>query len=403
MMQRQRRAVVVGAGVIGATSAEMLMRTGHDVTIIDTETAPAQGASHGNAGQLCYPFAVALGSPGFLRGMPRSLLDPDSGIGVSPWTVIKYWGWLVGFLRNCTDERYRRNSERLLELAKLSALAHERLLERHDVAFDARQTGKLWLAPTNAALTTAASSLPLRRTAGFTIEVLSEGDCRKVAPQLENARYKIAGGIYAPDSPVGDCQAFTSGLICRLRAQGLKVKFGVKVLNVRTSAGCVTGLQTTRGEVPADLVVLATGLGAPDLIPRSWRPAIAPLRGISVTLPAVQTALEVSVTDPKRAVAICRLGSRLRVTGGAEFAPPGRPTERAVSRIINVARNWLPDAANYDAVENRAWCGARPTTADSFPCIAQVGAKGLYVNSGHGSLGWTLAAGSAELLRQQIM
>jgi len=316
---------------------------------------------------------------------------------------MRHWAWLAAFLRNCTEARYNRNSERLLVLAKISMSAHAALLERHGLDFDARQTGKLWLAPTDAALQSAIRHLPLRRHAGFEVEALNVGECLKVAPQLGQSKYAFAGGIYAPESPVGDCRAFTSNLIKEMQAQGVKVDFGVKASNVETSGGRVTGVKTKNGAIPAEVVVLASGLSAPELLPRRHRPSIAPLRGVSVTLPCNPTALDVSITDSKRAVAICRLGHRLRVTGGAEFAPSGAPSRRAVRRIMDVARAWMPEAADYDTVENQAWCGVRPTTVDSLPCISQAGAEGLYINAGHGSLGWTLAAGSAEILRRQIM
>jgi len=402
-MVKGQQAIVVGAGIIGVTTAEMLHHRGYRVTVVEAAPEVAGGASHANAGQLCFPFALALGSPAFLKRLPTSLLDPASGVGVGLFDLLFRAGWLIGFMGQCRGRRATENSRRLLALAHQSARALEKLRERHPVDFAFRRTAKLWLAPDAATLKAAEQGLPLRRDAGFSVVALGPEECRQVVPELADARFTHAGGIYAPDSPVGDCRAFAQGLAGRLRLAGVTFRLGMRAEDLLVRHGRVQGVRCGSGAVVGDLVVLATGNHTARLLKGHARPpAIAPLTGCSVTLPLGPGAPEVSLTDPRRAVAFCRLGDRLRITGGARFAAAGPPRPAEIRRIIDVARGWTPEAADFaaakDAKVRQDWSGARPTTPDSLPFIGPVGPRGLYVNAGHGSLGWTLAAGSAERL-----
>lgn len=402
-MGGKRTAIIVGAGVVGVTSAEALAGRGFQVTVVDAMPRVAEGASMANAAQLCAPFALALGGPGFLRSLPRNLLDPSSGVTLSLATAAAKIPWSLRFLGECRGARAKANSAALLALAHQSAAALDRLLERHPVEFARRTSGKLWLAPNIEVLRQAGAGLGLRRAAGFEVEALSRDECLSAEPRLADAGYPFAGGIYAPASAVGDCRAFTVGLAERLEKAGVAFRFETRVDRIEVFGARIAGVRIGGNLMAADIVVLANGLDALRLAPRfRGRQPIAPLRGYSATLPLGPGAPTLSLTDPKRAVALCQLGNRMRITGSAEFAGPGRPSRQKIGRILNVARRWFPDAADYDATDQQEWCGVRPTTPNSLPMIGPAGPEGLYINAGHGTFGWTLAAGSAERLASML-
>ena len=232
---------------------------------------------------------------------------------------------------------------------------------------------------------------------------MNRDECLSIEPRHADAGYPFAGEIHAPESAVGDCRAFTTGLAGRLEEAGVVFRFATRVDQVEISSGRTVGVRAGDEVITADIVVLANGIDAPRLAPRFHdRLPIAPLRGYSATLPLGPGAPAISLTDPKRAVAFCRLGDRLRVTGSAEFAGPGKPSPGKIERILDVARRWIPDAADFDAAERQGWCGLRPTTPESLPMIGSAGQEGLYINAGRGTFGWTLVAGLAECLASML-
>ena len=227
----------------------------------------------------------------------------------------------------------------------------------------------------------------------------NSNECLSLEPRLVYAGYPFAGGIFGPGSAVGDWRAFTQGLAGPLERAGVRFCFGTRVDRIETSGAQVVGVSVGDEVVADDIVVLANGLDALRLAPRfCGRQPIAPLRGYSATLPLGPGAPTLSLTDPKRAVAFCRLGDRLRITGSADIAGPGTPSRQKIARIFDVAKRWFTDAAKYETTDQRAWCGVRPSTPNSLPMIGPAGPDGLYLDAGHGTFGWALAAGSAQRL-----
>lgn len=398
---KQRRAIVVGAGVVGTVTAEALWNRGYDVTVIEKNSQPAMATSAGNAGQLCAPFCLPFGSPGFLPGFFKKALA-GLGVGASIKDVAGNMPWLMKFMRNCDRQSYRDNSGAMLRLARESVGALHGLMRRHELDFGYRENcGKLYLYGSADALRAPTQLLELRRQMGFDVRVLDRRECSDIEPLLGQSRLDFAGGIYASDSSVGDCALFTRQLARSLSDRGVAFKYDTPARASVYHQGRLRGIRIADGIVEADIVVLTAAMGTRHLLPARLRAAypIAPLKGYSVTLPLLGPGPKGTITDAQRAVAFSVLGDSLRITGGAYFSsstavPPGK-----VRRLLDVSRHWFPDLVRYDAdAASQGWAGLRPVSPSSAPYIGATDVPGLFINTGHGGFGWTCAAGSAQRL-----
>lgn len=401
---KQKRAVVVGAGVVGAVTAEALWNAGYQVTVVEQGTAAAMGTSAGNAGQLCGPFCLPFGAPGFVPMFIKKSLA-GLGVGASVSDIVKNIPWALRFMRNCSGEAYRRNAEQMLRLAFESVGALNALLERHDVEFAYRPNcGKLYLYDSPAALTAESQLLDLRREIGYDVHVLDKKGCVDVEPALNDSRLDFAGGVYATDSSLGDCALFTRNLARTLEQKGVSFHYGRPADQVLRQQGRARGVSVAGSTINADVVVLTTAIGTDGVLPKELRSQypIAPLKGYSVTLPLRGAAPGGSVTDAKRAVAISVLGDSLRITGGAYMSSSATAAASQIWRILDVAKDWFPDAADYENVAENGWAGLRPVSPQSTPYIGRTQVPGLYINTGHGGFGWTCAAGSAQRVLKTI-
>lgn len=395
---KQQRAVVVGAGVVGTVTAEALWNAGYQVTVIEQNTQAALGTSAANAGQLCGPFCLPFAAPGFVPMFVKKTLA-GLGVGARPADVLGHIGWGLQFMQNCNLEAYRRNAEQMLRLAHESVAALDALLLRHDVEFAFRKNcGKLYLYDSASALSAQTQVLDLRRENGFDVHVLSKNECLDIEPALNASRLDFAGGIYATDSSLGDCALFTRNLAGILQDKGVSFQYGQAVEALRHGQSRVQGVSVGGTAIDADVVVLTTATGTKGVLPNALRSRypIAPIKGYSVTLPVRGGVPKGSVTDAKRAVAVSVLGDALRITGGAYMSSSMAAEPKALQRILDVARDWFPDAADYDAITDTGWAGLRPVSPNSMPYIGSTSLPGLYINTGHGGFGWTLAAASAQ-------
>ncbi|MFC2969719.1 FAD-dependent oxidoreductase [Acidimangrovimonas pyrenivorans] len=396
------RAVVVGAGITGLTSACRLAESGYRVTVIEARDGPGDGSSHANAGQLLFDRVSAMGSPGFLKSLPKTLADRSQGVGALGLAAPGNWPWALAFLRQCSASAWRRNTRDMLELARLSKPAFHGFLDRHPLAFDWRRPGKLIVHPTEAALAAAARTADFQARFGGRHAVLTAEETLAREPALQGTARPIAGAIHLPDAELGDCRAFCAGLVGVLRDRlGGEVRFGTKATGLVRRNGLVQALATPQGDIPADLFVLATGRAA-ELLPRfRGRKPLVGVRGVSLTYPAGPAAPELSVTDAGGKFVVLRLGDRVRVAGFAAFTDDTTPTDAECALLRDKGRSLMPGAAEYDAAPE-AWAGLRPQTPDDLPMIGRAGADNLFVTAGQGSLGWTFAFGSAERLLQAV-
>jgi D-amino-acid dehydrogenase len=396
--------VVIGAGAIGATSAYWLAAAGHEVTVLEAAPGPARGTSAANGGQLAYAYVEPMAGPEIWASLPAILAGRDGAVRMRAGLDPAFWPWGIRFLLNCRKSRFEAALSDLLELSLESRRALDWLLSKERLDFAYRVAGKLILYGEAGALERAAVAGELKRSRGLAIEVLDEAACRRLEPALSQYKEPIAGGIHAPGDAIGDCASFASGLIdAGALRHGIELKTATRVTRLLDGRGRTRGLATSTGEIEADAVVLSAGIASVELARSlSLRLPLYPVKGYSLTAPAGALAPEVSLTDRGARLLIARLGDRVRAAGLADLDGRLERTDSGrIEELRGQARRLFPEAANWDEAEP-GWMGGRPMTPDGRPLIGMSAVPGLFLNTGHGGLGWTLACGSAARLARVI-
>jgi D-amino-acid dehydrogenase len=396
-MSSRREALVIGAGVIGMTTAYALARRGLAVTIVDAAPEPARGASFANGAQLSYVYTDALASPGLLRQLPRLLVAADPAFRLRPSADPDFLRWGLAFLRNCTDERFRAHTMAGLELGLESRLAMHALLERHPLQFAHATAGKLHLISGHGALRAARRLVRLKREGGAEQHVLSPRDAVRLEPALAGRATALSGVIYSPQEEVGDPYLFCRGLLAMLtRDYGVAVRFGTAVRAVERVNGHAAAALDGGERIEAERIAICTGAETPQLLKGTGiRAPIWPMKGYSITAAPGPEAPRVSITDVARRLVFCRLNGSVRIAGLADLGTRDTAVSpRRLARLVEAARSSLPGAIDYDRIGS-SWCGLRPMTPSSLPIIRRE-QGGIVLNVGHGTLGWTFAMGAAE-------
>lgn len=388
--------IVLGAGVVGVSTAYALARHGLDVVLLDREAGPAQGTSFANGAQLSYAYSDTLGGPAMLRKLPGLVLGADPLFRLKFRMDPDFLRWGLAFLRSCTAASQRDGTLGTLRLALESRLALHALLERHDIAFGHTVSGKMHLYFDAASLKSAAETVALKRPLGAVQEVLSAADARRIEPALAQAS-GLEGAVYSPEDEVGDPFHFCVALTRVLTTQyGVRTVFGMTAERMRHDADGVTVIGTTGAQICGRAAVVAMGIGAPAFLSRMGIGVpIQPLKGYSFTAPLGDAAPRISITDTARKLVFCNLMGRMRVAGGAELGNWETRLEASrLALLIRTAQRSLPEAARLDHIDS-SWTGLRPMSPNSMPIIAAP-RPGLVLNVGHGMLGWTLAMGAGE-------
>lgn len=398
------RIIVIGGGVIGATSATWLAKAGHSVELVEQEPEGGQGVSAGNGGQLSYAYVEPLAGPDLWAKFPAILLGLDSAVRIRPRFSRDALSWTAAFLAQCFGPRQRAALSDLLHLAAESRAAMAELLAEAALDFDHGQRGKLILYRDQRSLDGAGALAEIKRAHGFKIEVLDRARCLALDPALGGYGNDFAGGVYAPQDESGDCGKFTRAMLAHAKDRlGVEVHTSTRVLRLNASNGRICGIDLTNGTRMADAVVLAAGIDAPRLAATIGLDLpIQPVKGYSITAPARAAAPQVSLTDRGEKIVFARLADRLRAAAFADldgWSPAVKP-DRAVA-LQALVRKLFPDGADWDRAAP-VWAGQRPMTPSGRPLIGASGRPGLYLNAGHGGLGWTLACGAAKRLAAMI-
>lgn len=398
--------VVLGAGVAGVAAAWSLWRDGHAVTVLERNAGVALETSYANGGQLSYSYVAPLASPSVIPKIPPWLLRRDSPLRFRPGLDPDQWRWCLAFLAACTQRQSDLTTERLLRLAFHSRSLMRALVAQHRLDFHYVQNGKLVVHTDPGTYESACRLMDFQRSLGCDQKALSPQETIFLEPALQSMAPRITGSIFTASEDAGDCHEFCRELE-RLTAAGadpVDWRFGVDVRGLVVRGGRVASVLTDAGEVEADAFVLALGAAAPALLkPLGIRIPVYPLKGYSLTVPVTHEggAPKVSVTDFKRKVVYARLGGELRVAGMADLA--GREATldpERVAQLVAEARAAFPDASDYRHVQ--PWCGLRPATPRGTPVLGATPYANLWLDVGHGALGFTLALASGDVVADLI-
>ena len=390
---------MLGAGVVGVVTAWYLARHGFAVTVIEQGESVAAGTSRANAGQLSYSFTDALARPDFLRKLPGVMLGTDPGIlfRTRPSAALLRWGRV--FLSQCTAPRARDNTVAVLQLAMRSSLLMDSLVEEVPLEFSFVRAGKLVLLSGPEDVTNARQNVLLKSEHGCVTELLTRSEAVDIEPALKEMRSEFVAAVYSRNDHVADARLFTEGLADRLRRNhAAEFRLGETVTGLVAEKDRVRKVVTNRNDYAVDAVVACLGAGSAKLLlPLGIDAEIYPVRGYSITLPEGRGAPSASVSDLKNRIVLSRLGQSIRIAGFADFVDfRTRHDEARLDALVTIARHVAPLAADYRGGSMQRWAGFRPMTPDGRPRVGPTRIDGLFLNTGHGMLGFTLALATGD-------
>ena len=394
------KTLVLGAGILGISTAYFLARAGHQVTVIDRRPQPGQETSFANGGQLSACQTIPWANPHTPALLLKWLGRNDAPLVFNPWKAeAALWGWGLRFLRNCTAGRSRAHGQSNLRLALYTRQVMAAIMADTGIAFDHNPNGILQVFRHKGDFETAKRLTGWYSERGCQIDTKTTEECLALEPALETSRGKIFGGVYSPDDSCGDAQMFTAGLAESCAAMGVRFLYDTTIIRLSVMNDKISGVLTSRGMFTANSYVVALGsFSTTMLAPLGIKLPIYPTKGYSVTLPIDQTgrAPTMSITDEASKLVFSRLGNRLRIAGTAEFVGyDANVTAARAEAVLKAALDLFPGCGDPRAA--KLWAGLRPLTTDGMPIIGRTPYKGLFLNTGHGTLGWTLGAGSGRV------
>ena len=398
------RVAVLGAGVIGVTTAYYIAKDGHEVTVIERQPGVALETSFANAGEISPGYAAPWAAPGIPRKALRWLFMKHPPLILRPQFDLATASWLLATLRNCTRARYAINKSRMLRLAEYSLECLIALRGETGIAYDERSRGTLQLFRTQQQLDGIAKDVAVLEADNVPYEVLDAAGCMRAEPGLANSDVRLAGGLRLPGDETGDCYIFTTALAELAAGLGVTFRFDTTIGELRADAGRITGVVTDKGEVTADAYIAALGSYSTRLVkPLGLRLPVYPVKGYSITIPitAPERAPVSTLLDESYKIAITRLGDRIRVGGMAEIS--GFNTELHPSRRETLEYSVSSLFPGAGALRKATfWSGLRPMTPDGTPVVGATKLANLFLGTGHGTLGWTMACGTGRVIADLV-
>lgn len=398
------KVIVLGAGVVGVTTAYFLARAGHEVTVVERQPGAAMETSFGNAGEISPGYSTPWPAPGIPVKAVRWMLMKHGPLSIMPQMDWRQWWWMLRMVGNCTAAAYNRNKSRMVPIAEYSRDVLKALREETGILYDARAQGTIELFRTQKQVDGIGKDLDVLRQFGVAFEVLDRAGCVAAEPGLKFSAAEIAGGLRLPNDETGDCHLFTTRLAAMAADLGVTFLYSTAVHSLVVDVARVTGVVTSAGVLSADAYVAAMGSFTPFLVrPLGVALPVYPVKGSSITVPITDEshAPVSTLLDETYKVAITRFDDRIRVGGMAEVSDYLlKLKEKNRDTLVHVLTDLFPGSGNTDAAS--FWTGLRPMTPDSPPVIGAAGRPNLYLNTGHGTLGWTMACGSARVLADVI-
>lgn len=395
---------ILGAGVVGVTSAWYLAKAGHKVTVIDRQPAAALETSFANAGEVSPGYSSPWAAPGIPVKAMKWLFMKHAPLIIRPTADPAAWRWMSQMLRNCTSARYAINKSRMVRVAEYSRDCLMALREETGIEYDQRMQGTLEVFRTQKQFDAIGKDVDVLTAGGVPFEILDRDGCAAIEPGLSPSKEKIVGGLRLPGDETGDCFMFTTELARMAEEAGVTFLYDTGIMRPIVEAGHVKAVETTRGLVEADIFVAALGSYSPQFVRQlGLTLPVYPVKGYSITVPIVkkERAPVSTVMDETFKVAITRLGSRIRAGGMAEIAGFSKDLPAARQETLAHSVEDLFGGAG-DQTQAKFWCGLRPMTPDGTPVIGATRYSNLYLNTGHGTLGWTMSCGSARVLADLI-
>ncbi|WP_372002512.1 D-amino acid dehydrogenase [Tistrella mobilis] len=396
--------IILGSGVLGVASAYYLARKGHEVTVVDRQPAAAMETSFGNAGEVSPGYSAPWAGPGVPLKAIKWLTMEHGPLKIRPKLSMHQWSWLAQMLANCTSERYAVNKARMVRIAEYSRDCLKELRAEIGISYDERTMGTLQLFRKQEQLDGIDGDVKVLKDSGVAFEVLDRDGCIRAEPGLARVRDKFVGGLRLPGDETGDCHIFTQNLAAEAERLGVTFLYDTSIQALAAEGDRITGVSTSRGVLTADRYVVALGSYSPLLLKQiGIKAPIYPVKGYSITVPITNSQLAPvsTVMDETYKIAITRLGDRIRVGGTAELAGfdlalrDGR--RKALEHSVS---DLFPEGGDVAAAS--FWCGLRPMTPDGTPIIGGTKYRNLWLNTGHGTLGWTMSCGSGRVLADLI-
>lgn len=400
--------LVLGAGVVGVTSAWYLAKAGHEVTVVDRQVDVALETSYANAGQISPGYSAPWAAPGIPIKAVKWLMQDlapfmINGKEIDPQTL----SWMTKMLANCTEGAYHTNKARMMRLAEYSRDCFINLRDELEIDYDQRTQGTLQVFRTQKQVDAAQKDIAVLQECGVNFQALDTAGCIEYEPALANVQEKIVGGLRLPGDETGDCYKFCNALADECKKLGVNFVMKTDILSINKEAGKITGVNTSRGKMTADSYLVALGsYSTPMLADIGLKIPVYPIKGYSLTLPILDAdkAPTSTVMDETYKVAVTRFEDRIRVGGTAEIASYNKELqEKRRANVEFVVSDLFPGGGDVEKAE--FWTGLRPMTPDGTPILGETRYSNLFLNTGHGTLGWTMSLGSgkyiADIISQQ--
>ena len=392
--------LILGSGVVGTTIAYYLAKAGREVTVLDRQSGPALETSFANAGEVSPGYSAPWAGPGVPLKAVKWLLMQHSPLVIKPMMDPAMWKWGMQMLRNCTEQRYKVNKGRMVRLAEYSRDCLLELRAQTDIHYDERTQGTLQLFRTQKQLDAVGKDIDILTQYGVPFQVLDREGYQRYEPALSHVKEKFVGALRLPGDETGDCFKFTQSLCELAKQHGARFLFNQDIQEIRHQGDRIVDVRTDTGHYVADDYVLALGSYSTRMLkPLGLDIPVYPVKGFSLTVPIVDSAMapESTIMDETHKVAVTRLGDRIRVGGTAQLSGFDLSLDPGPRRTLEfVVNDLFPQGG--DVAKAEFWTGLRPMTPDGTPILGETRYRNLQLSTGHGTLGWTMAAGTGRVM-----
>ena len=399
------RVLILGSGIIGTTSAYYLAKQGHDVTVIDRQNSVALETSHANAGQLSYSFSSPWAAPGLPLSLIKWMFSKYPPLIVNPNLNSETVKFLYQMLKNCNSKSYEINKSRMVRVSNFSKKCLLELEKDEDIFYEQRKQGSLLLFKSAKQIENIKKDLSLLEKLNIQYELLDLNGCIQAEPGLHHVKSEFTSGLRFANDCTGNCYLFTNQLYKKCLEMGVKFEFNTQIEDIQIEKERISSIKTNRGEFDSDSYVVALGSYSSKILSKvGINIPVYPVKGYSITLPVLnnEDAPQSTIIDDTFKIGITRLGNNIRVAGTAHLTGYNLELREKSLSLLKYGLNRLFPYATEECDDMKFWAGLRPNTPDGPPIIGSTPYSNLYLNTGHGTLGWTMSLGSGKLLADII-